>query len=178
MRTRRSAAAVLTVAVIALALGASATAGADPRPWHGAETFAPVRIGPGVERCGAFPRHLEAQFAGSGIDSFGGPYAVTASGCLDTDTMVLSDLEATDTYVGSGDSVRIAPADAPLHFDPATCTATNTRPLRFDVVGGTGALTGARGGGQYDLAFTLPTCPGPQQVVHVWFHGTIHVNER
>ena len=51
------------------------------------------------------------------------------------------------------------------------CTATNREPVRFDVTGGTGAYAGARGGGSYDLAFTLPTCPGPQAPVHVWFRG-------
>lgn len=119
------------------------------------------------------PRHLEAHFAGSGIDTLGGPFLVTASGCLATQANVLSQLEANDTYLGSGDSIRIDPADAVLDFDPVTCTASTARPLPFDVVGGTSALADARGGGLYNLAFTLPTCLGPQQVVHVWLHGTV-----
>jgi hypothetical protein len=151
----------------------AAVASADRPVWKGAETFAPVRIGANPARCGTFPRHLEAHFAGSGIDTNGGPYAVSASGCLDTEANVLFDLEATDTYLGSGDSVRIAPADAPLEVDPATCTATNRQPGRFAVAGGTGRYAGASGDGVYDLAFTLPTCPGPQQSVHVWFQGRI-----
>lgn len=165
--------AALAGAAAAILMFSTATAGAGSRTWKGAETFAPVRVGPGLARCGAFPRNLEAHFAGSGIDTFGGPFVVTASGCLDTQAMVLSDLEATDTYLRGGDSVHIAPDDAALDFDPATCTASTSRPLRFVVAGGTGALAGARGGGTYDLAFTLPTCVGPQQIVHVWFRGTI-----
>ena len=39
----------------------------------GAETFAPVDVGPNLARCGASPRHLEAHFIGSGIDTRGGP---------------------------------------------------------------------------------------------------------
>jgi hypothetical protein len=163
--------ALTAVAVCTLTLGAFAVARADQREWKGAETFAPVAIGPNLARCGSFPRNLEARFVGSGIDTFGGPFTVAASGCLDTEANVLSDVEATDTYLGTGDSVHIAPADAALDFDPTTCTATNRRPLRFEVTGGTGDLTGASGGGHYNLAFTLPTCPGPQQTVHVWFSG-------
>ena len=164
---KRNCAVILAAAVI----GATGVASADRPGWKGAETFSPVAIGPNPARCGVFPRHLEAHFVGSGIDTRGGPFAVRASGCLDTEANVLFDLEATDTYLGTGDSLRIAPADVPLDVNPATCTATNRAPVRFDVTGGTGAYAGAEGGGTYDLAFTLPTCPGPQAPVHVWFHG-------
>ncbi len=106
-----------------------------------------MTIGPNPARCVLFPRHLEAHFVGSVIDTRGGPYSVTASGCLDTEANVLFDLEATDTYLGSGDSLRIAPADVALDVDPATCTATNREPVRVVVTGGTGAYAGARGSG-------------------------------
>ena len=70
-------------------------------------------------------------------------------------------------------SVHIAAADAALDFDPTTCTASNRQPIRFEVTGGTGDLAGASGKGHYDIAFTLPTCRGPQQAVHVWFSGNL-----
>jgi hypothetical protein len=162
-----------TVIVAGPVIGSAAAAGADRPGWKGAETFTPVGIGPNPARCGAFPRHLEAHFVGSGIDTRGGPYAVSASGCLDTQANVLFDLEATDTYLGSGDSLRIVPADVSLDVNPATCSATNREPVRFHVAGGTGAYAGASGGGSYDLAFTLPTCLGPQAAGHIWFRGRL-----
>jgi len=88
--------ALLIVAAVAT-VSAAGVAGAERPVWKGAETFAPVRVGPNPARCGVFPRNLEAHFVGSGIDNNGGPYSVTASGCLDTEDNLLSDLEATDT---------------------------------------------------------------------------------
>jgi len=163
---------LLMVGVIGATAATGSASGGRPG-WKGAETFAPTSIGPNPSRCGDFPRNLQATFVGSGIDTLGGPFAVSVSGCLDTESNVLFDLESTDTYLGSGDALRIAPGKVALHVDPVTCVATNRVPVRFDVVGGTGAHTGARGGGHYDIAFTLPTCPGPQQPVHVWFSGHI-----
>lgn len=178
MATRRNLVGLgLTALVGTIPLWDGAVAGAGSNRWKGAETAVPVAIGPNERRCGAFPRNIEAHFAGSGIDTFGGPFEVQFSGCLDTEALVLSDIESTDTYLRTGDSIDIVPADAPLELDPVACTVTNIRPQRFDVVGGTGALTAARGGGLYDLAFTLPTCPGPQQAVHVWFDGTIDAGQ-
>jgi hypothetical protein len=171
---RRAAILGITAAVVTLAsvvTGASQPVSAERPDWKGAETFAPVSIGPNPVRCGVLPRQLEARFLGSGIDTSGGPYTVSASGCLDSEANVLFDLEATDTYLRTGDSLRIAPADVALDVNPVTCTATNREPVRFDVAGGTGAYAGASGGGSYDIAFTLPTCPGPQTAVHVWFRG-------
>lgn len=166
-------ASVVIVAVSGATAATVAASGGRPG-WKGAETFAPTSIGPNPSRCGDFPRNLQASFAGSGIDTLGGPFTVSVSGCLDTETNVLTDLESTDTYLRSGDALRVEPGDVALHVDPTTCVATNRVPVPFDVVGGTGAYAGARGGGHYDIAFTLPTCPGPQQAVHVWFGGHLH----
>jgi hypothetical protein len=171
MSARRKLAAALATGAVALGAHAG-TADAGAREWKGAETFAPVTIAPDIARCGQFPRHVSARFVGSGIDTVGGPFVVRASGCLDTQANVLSDLEATDTYLRGG-SIRIRPDDAVLHVDRATCVATNVAPVPFTTAGGSGAFANARGEGHYDLAFTLPTCVGPQQVVHIWFHGTI-----
>jgi hypothetical protein len=171
MGARRRLAAALVIAATALATPVE-TADAGAREWKGAETFAPVTITPDIAKCGPFPRNLAARFVGSGIDTVGGPFVVRASGCLDTQANVLSDLEATDTYLGGG-SVRIRPGDAVLNVDRATCVATNVEPVPFTVAGGSGAFATARGEGHYHLAFTLPTCIGPQQVVHIWFHGTL-----
>jgi hypothetical protein len=166
------------IAALAVAIGSAAgicaatkVVSADPPVWKGAESLAPVAIGPDVTRCGAFPRNLEAHFAGSGIDTNGGPFSVTVSGCLDTTANVLSNLAATDTYARSGEALFIAPADTPLIIDHVTCVATNPQPVRFNVTGGTGRFAGARGTGTYEIAFTLPTCPGLPQQVFVWFRG-------
>ncbi len=176
LRPRRAAMLGITAGVVTLAgvvIGPTGWASAERPGWKGAETLAPVGIGPDLARCGVFPRHLEAHFVGSGLDTAGGPYAVSASGCLDSEANVLFDLEATDTYLGTGHSLRIAPADVALDVNPATCTATNGAPVRFAVAGGTGAYAGATGGGSFDIAFTLPTCPGPQTAVHIWFRGQL-----
>jgi hypothetical protein len=154
-------------------LGGVHVATALEQAWKGAETFAPVTIGPNEARCGAFPRNVEARFAGSGIDTNGGPFAVTASGCLDTEAAVVSHLEATDTYARTGDAVQIVPADAVLSVNAETCVATNVDPVPFSVGGGTGRYANASGSGTYDLAFPMPGCAGPPQTVHVWFTGSL-----
>ena len=98
---------------------------------------------------------------------------MTASGCLDTEAVVLSELSAVDTYLRTGDSVHIAPGDAALSFDPATCVAATTSPVPFTLAGGTGRYAGASGSGTYETVFTMPNCLGPQQSVHIWFEGSL-----
>lgn len=176
----RSSAVVMAACLAAITLGplGALAAKADRHSWKGAESFTPVQVGPNPSRCGPFPQNLEARFAGSGIDTNGGPFSVTASGCLDTVANVLSSLEATDTYLDTGDAVLIAPGDVALTVDPTTCVATNRQPVHFDVAGGTGRYAGARGDGTYDLAFTLPSCAGAQQSVYVWFRGRLIPTDR
>jgi len=171
MRNRRVAAAgLLTTA--ALAVGGTAVA-ARSDVWKGAESFTQTALTPNVERCGAAPGNLEGSFAGSGIDTAQGTFAVTTSGCVNVETLRVSDLRATDTYLRSGDSVRIVADDFTLVLDPDTCVATNRRSVRFRVAGGTGELAGARGRGRFDIAMNWTPCNGLSLPAHVWFEGRL-----
>jgi hypothetical protein len=158
--------------VILASVGDTRAAAADDR-WKGAETLNPISVAPNLARCGAFPRNLEARLAGSGVDTNGGPYLVTASGCLDTRANVIFDLEATDTYLRSREALRIAPDDVALDVDPQTCVGASRQPTGFRVAGGTGSYARARGSGSYTLVMTMPGCLGPQSPAHIWFTGSL-----
>ena len=154
-------------------LQAGPTGALPTTPWKGAETLVPIAVGPNVDRCGA-PPNVEARYAGTGIDTNGGTFAVTASGCLNLDTLRVFDMEATDTYAGTGDAIHIAPADFTLVIDPATCVATNADPVPFRVDGGTGRYELSTGSGTFDFALNHPQCNGLAQPAHIWFRGEVH----
>lgn len=167
---------VLLVTIISVGAGLFLTVEASAgriADWKGAETFTQTSLVPNPTRCGAAPPSLQATFAGTGVDTAGGTFTVTTSGCLNTETMRISDLEATDTYVGGAGSVLIAPDDFTLVVDPETCVGTNEAPVAFRVAGGTGEYEGARGGGHFDFALNWTPCNGVTQPTHVWFRGTI-----
>ena len=166
-------AALAALALIAVLGMIALPVAARPPAWKGAETFSLLAAGPAPERCGPAPRFLEARFAGSGIDTAGGTFAVTASGCRDTVEQMLFDMEATDTFADG--ALHIAPDDVALVIDPATCVATNAHPVAFTVAGGTGRFAGATGRGTFDLAMTEPGCGAAPQPVHVWFSGRLQL---
>src|SRR4029079_17996375 len=90
--------------------GTSAAAAPSTRVnphYKGASAFNLAGAGPNVARCGAFPENIELSFTGQGIDTEGGLNTAVFSACANTTTNVVSDLRATDTYVGSGDQVMI-----------------------------------------------------------------------
>jgi hypothetical protein len=160
----------IVVALVGGIFGATSVAAARLNGWKGAETFTQTTLTPNPPRCGP-PPNVEATFAGSGVDTVGGSFLVTVSGCLNTATLEAFDLAATDTYIHTDGSVDIAPDDFALVLDPETCVATNTTPVRFTVVGGTGAYKGARGVGHFDFAVNWTPCNGLAQPTHVWFRG-------
>ena len=164
---------VLVASTLILASVGDTRAAAAADPWKGAETLNPISVAPNLARCGAFPRNLEARLAGTGIDTNGGPYVVTASGCLDTRANVLFDLKATDTYLRSREALFIAPDDLTLDVDPQTCVGANREPAGFEVAGGTGRYSQARGAGTYTLVMTMPGCLGPQAPAQIWFTGVL-----
>jgi hypothetical protein len=165
-------AAVVTAAALVFGAAAKASNVAD---WKGAESFAQTGLAPNVKRCGPPPANLEGHFAGTGIDTAGGPFAVTVSGCVNVQTLRVSDLEATDTYLRTADSVRIVSDDFTLALDRKTCVASNRRPVKFDVAGGSGALKGATGGGRFDIAMNWTPCNGLALPAHVWFDGDLQL---
>jgi hypothetical protein len=91
------------IAALAASLPVSqALSARGPDEWKGAESLRPLLIAPNPGRCGPAPVNLQAQFAGTGIDTNGGTYTVSASGCLNTHSRRVFDLHATDTYTHSG----------------------------------------------------------------------------
>jgi hypothetical protein len=163
------------VAVGALVVGA--TAGASPvTDWKGAESFTQTGLAPNLTRCGPLPDNLEGRFAGSGIDTAYGTFAVTTSGCVNVRTLRVSDLQATDTYLRSGDRVKIVTDDFTLALDAKTCVASNRHPVAFRVAGGTGGLAGATGRGHFDIAMNWTPCNGLVLPAHVWFNGELRVS--
>jgi hypothetical protein len=162
-------------ALAALVAAATAIASRVVTDWKGAESLAPTGLVPNVQRCGPPPANLEGRFAGSGIDTAAGTFTVTASGCVNTDTLRVTDLEATDTYLNGDGTVRITPEDFALALDRETCVASSARPVAFRVAGGTGALAGATGGGHFQIALNWTPCNGRALPAHVWFDGQLHV---
>lgn len=169
---RRIAALMASLGAVTLLLTGGTAGASEHLSWKGAETMAPVALTPNLARCGP-PPTVEARFAGSGIDTEGGMFAVAASGCFDLDTLRIFDLEATDTYVQSRDTIRILPDDFTLRLDERTCVATNPQPVRFRVGGGTGRFANSGGGGTFDFALNHPPCNGLAQPAHIWFRGEV-----
>lgn len=164
---------VVVIAVAGTALQGPGSAAPSDADWKGAETFTQTTLVPNPTRCGATPPNVEATFIGNGVDTTGGAFLVTVTACLNTETLRVSDLDATDTYVHTQGSVFIAPDDFSLVVDPETCVAANDAPVQFRVVGGTGKYENARGSGQFDFAANWTPCNGLTQPTHVWFRGTI-----
>jgi hypothetical protein len=166
------------LAVVGVAALLTPTSPGDARAagmtaWKGAETLTPVALAPNLRRCGA-PPNMEGRFLGNGIDTAGGAYVVSASGCLNLQSLRVFDLEATDTYVGTGDQVLIDPADFDLVLDRKTCVAANAEPVAFGVKGGSGSFAGASGGGSFDFVMNHPVCNGLVLPVHISFHGSLN----
>jgi hypothetical protein len=63
------------------------------------ESFSLTNAAPNVPRCGAFPENIELTFSGSGVDTEGRAFNVTASDCTNTTTNEIFDLKVTDQYV-------------------------------------------------------------------------------
>jgi hypothetical protein len=143
----------------------------DAQRYKGSETLVLVSVAPNAARCGAYP-NFEAAFEGSGIDTAGGVFTVTASGCQNISNGHVFDLVAIDSYA-SGDSITIEAEDFFLVFDPQTCVSSNVDPVRYDIAGGSGAFAGATGGGKFDFASNDPGCNGELAPAFVWFHGKV-----
>jgi len=139
--------------------------------WRGTESFSLTNAGPNVARCGAFPENIELSFSGSGIDTEGGAFNVTASACTNTTTNEIFDLKATDTYVPSGDQVFIEADSFVQVINPANCVATNSHAVMGRVAGGTGARAGATGHARFHFANNVTPCNGQNAPAHVWFEG-------
>jgi len=154
---------------------AAALAGRVNPHYKGASAFNLAGAGPNVARCGAFPENIELSFTGQGIDTEGGLNTAVFSACANTTTNVVSDLRATDTYVGSGDQVFIEADSFVQAIDPANCTATTAHSVPFRVAGGTGGHAGASGQGRFNLYSNLTPCNGQTPPAFVSFEGMIQV---
>ena len=141
--------------------------------WKGAESFSLTGAGPNVARCGAFPENVELSFSGSGIDTQGGLFNVTASACTNTVTNEIFNLQATDTYVQSGDQVFIEADSFVQLINPANCVAANSHAVMGRVTGGTGGHAGATGQARFHFANNLTPCNGQNVPAHVWFEGVV-----
>lgn len=143
----------------------------EAQRYKGSESLALVSVAPNLERCGDFP-NFEAVFEGQGIDTAGGVFTVTASGCQNVATGLVFDLTAVDTYA-NGDTVNIVADEFYFVFDPQTCVSTNDEPVRYWIDGGTGAFAGADGGGKFEIASNDPSCNGVLAPAFVWFRGRV-----
>lgn len=173
---------LLALAAVVLPSVAVASGGnPDPkvRPWKGAESFAPVVLGPNPAYCDGRlpPEAVFGVFEGSGVDTEG-LFNAKVTGCLNLKTNELFNLYAVDTFVGGKDvtgktdSVNVVPDDFTLQVDSAKCVATNAHPVAFTVEGGTGRFEGATGQGTFHFAMNYP--PDCNALVHpaqVWFEG-------
>lgn len=166
---------IAVAATAALVLGGTATASRVVANWKGAESLTPVSLAPDLQRCGPPPANLEGQFTGTGVDTAGGRFTVTASGCLNLETRRVSDLVATDRFVRDGAEVFIDTDDFTLALDEDICTAFTQRPVEFRVAGGTGSLENARGNGHFDFAMTWPECGSTGAPAFVWFDGELRI---
>lgn len=157
--------------------GATATA-SNVADWKGAEWLTVSAPAVNAARCGSpADQNFELHFTGSGIDTARGTFAVTASACIDMDTLHVTDLRATDRFAGSGDTVEIRTSDFTLEKRPGACVATNRSAVKFTVAGGTGGLAGAKGSGHFDTAVNLAGCETPAQPAYVWFEGEIQTQD-
>ncbi|HEX6043759.1 MAG TPA: hypothetical protein VFZ22_04665 [Pyrinomonadaceae bacterium] len=141
--------------------------------WKGAESFSLTGAGPNVARCGSFPENIELSFSGTGIDTQGGLFNVTASGCTNTVTNEIFDLKATDTYVQSGDQIFIEADSFVQVINPVNCVAANSHAVTGRVAGGTGAYAGVTGHAKFNFANNLTPCNGQNAPAHVWFEGVV-----
>ena len=139
--------------------------------WRGTESFSLTNAGPNVARCGAFPENVELTFSGSGIDTEGGLFNVTASACTNTTTNEIFKLTATDTYQQSGDQVFIEADSFVQVINPANCVATNSHAVMGRITGGTGGHAGATGHARFHFVNNLTPCNGQNVPAHVWFDG-------
>ncbi|HVL32134.1 MAG TPA: hypothetical protein VM600_00965 [Actinomycetota bacterium] len=170
---RRTLAPVFAALVFATSVSVWVTADEPAPAWKGAESMTPIAFAPNPERCGA-PPVLEGRFAGDGLDSRGGIFTVTASACFNTETLKVTDLEATDRF-SAADTLLIKPADVVLVLDPVSCVATNRHATPFSVAGGTGRYDGASGSGTYHIALNWPACNGAAAPARVWFEGVLNL---
>lgn len=152
---------------------AAAPGGRVNAHWKGIESFGLTNAGPNVARCGAFPQNVELSFSGSGIDTEGGVFNVVASACTNTTTNEIFDLNATDTYVQSGDQVFIEADSFVQVINPDNCVAANSHAVMGRVVGGTGGHAGATGHARFNFANNLTPCNGQVADAHVWFEGVV-----
>ncbi|HKG45441.1 MAG TPA: hypothetical protein VKB02_01845 [Pyrinomonadaceae bacterium] len=152
---------------------AATTDGSVNANWKGMESFGLTNAGPNVARCGAFPENIELTFSGSGIDTEGGLFNVTASACTNTITNEIFNLKATDTFVQSGDQIFIEADSFVQVINPANCFATNSHPVPARVTGGTGGRAGATGNARFHFANNLTPCNGQNADAHVWFEGVV-----
>src|SRR3954464_14712963 len=82
-------------------LGGSSAATVDDNVnphYKGGSNFNLAGAAPNVARCGAFPENIELSFTGSGIDTEGGYNTAVFSACTNTNTNLVFDLHAVDTY--------------------------------------------------------------------------------
>lgn len=152
---------------------AAMLSGGTNADWRGTESFGLTNAGPNVARCGSFPENIELSFSGSGIDTEGGVFNVTASACTNTTTNEIFDLKATDSYVQSGDQVFIEADSFVQVINPANCTATNSHAVTGRVAGGTGGHAGATGHARFHFVNNLTPCNGQTVDAHVWFDGVL-----
>jgi hypothetical protein len=143
--------------------------------YKGGSTFNLAGAGPNVARCGAFPENIELSFTGSGIDTEGGYNTAVFSACTNTTTNLVFDLQATDTYLQTGDQVFIQGDPFVLVPNPAICAAANAHGVPFRVTGGTGGHAGATGQGRFNIFSNLTPCNGQMLPAHVSFEGVIGV---
>src|SRR5215475_568869 len=99
--------------------------------YKGGSSFNLAGVGPNVARCGAFPENVELSFTGSGIDTEGGFNTAVFSACTNTTTNLVFDLQATDTYVQTGDQVFIEGDPFVLAPNLAICAAANAHGVAF-----------------------------------------------
>ena len=78
----------------------------NPR-YKGSSTFNLAGAAPNVPRCGAFPENIELSFTGGGLDTEGGLNTAVFSACTNTNTNLVFDLRAVETYLQTGDQVFI-----------------------------------------------------------------------
>jgi hypothetical protein len=152
---------------------AAVPAGGVNAKWKGIERFGLTNAGPNVARCGAFPQNVELTFSGSGIDTEGGVFNVSASACTNTTTNEIFDLKATDTFVASGDQLFVEADSFTQIINPENCVATNSHAVTGRVAGGTGAYAGATGQARFHFANNVTPCNGQTADAHVWFEGVV-----
>lgn len=167
-------------AMTALGVGASATA-TTVTTWKGGDSLVLTALVPDPARCGTPSPGtpiLEARLTGTGIDTAGGAFAVTASACFNTETLRVTDLRATDRFTSGsaqGATITIASDDFTFVRNDAAGVIYSRRPVSFRVAEATRSLAGTRGQGHYEIALSWPPSGGLPQPAHVWFEGELHM---